>query len=104
MKGKISGVQKLIKDEIPSIYNVGLADLAIKAGVKTLPVNVDQLFIIIFITAAKEARNLLTFGNPCLALNLRPSKALSDSMVKPSALCEAVSWSAVRAYILFSIL
>ena len=49
MKGARSGVQKLIKDEQPTLYYVGcichLADLTVKAGRKTLPVNVDQLFI-----------------------------------------------------------
>ena len=49
MKGARSGVQKLIKDEQPTLYDVGcichLADLTVKAGMKTLPVNVDQLFI-----------------------------------------------------------
>lgn len=52
MKGCRSGVQKLIKGEIPHLYDVGcinhLADLTIKAGVTTLPVNIDQLFIDIF--------------------------------------------------------
>ena len=49
MKGCRSGVQKLIKNEIPQLYDVGcinhLADLT---GVTTLPVDVDQLFIDIF--------------------------------------------------------
>ena len=52
MKGARSGVQKLIKDEQPMLYDVGcirhLADLTIKAGMKALPVNIDQLFIDIF--------------------------------------------------------
>ena len=52
MKGARSGVQKLIKDTIPILYNVGcichLADLTVKAGLKALPVNIDQLCISIF--------------------------------------------------------
>ena len=52
MKGARSGVQKLIKNEIPALYDVGcichLADLTVKAGLKALPVNIDQLFIDIF--------------------------------------------------------
>ena len=52
MKGARSGVQKLIKDAIPTLYDVGfichLADLTVKAGLKALPVNIDQLFIDIF--------------------------------------------------------
>ena len=49
MKGSRSGVQKLIKDENPSVYEVGcichLADLTVKAGMKTLPLDIDQLFV-----------------------------------------------------------
>ena len=52
MKGKRSGVQKLIKDENPSLYDIGcichLADLCIKAGMSTLPLDIDQLFIDIY--------------------------------------------------------
>ena len=52
MKGARSGVQKLIRNEVPSVYDVGcichLADLTIKAGLEQLPLNVDQLFIDIF--------------------------------------------------------
>ena len=52
MKGARSGVQKLIKNEHPALYDVGcichLADLTIKAGMKTLPVDIDQLFIDVF--------------------------------------------------------
>ena len=52
MKGCRSGVQKLIKNEIPHLYDVGcichIADLAIKAGVSSLPVDIDQLFVDIF--------------------------------------------------------
>ena len=49
MKGVRSGVQKLIKNEHPNLYDVGcichLADLTVKAGMKTLPLDIDQLFI-----------------------------------------------------------
>ena len=52
MKGKRSGVQKLIRDENPFLLDVGcichLADLTVKAGLETLPVDIDQLFIDIF--------------------------------------------------------
>ena len=67
MKGRRSGVQKLIKNEIPQLYDVGcichLADLAIKAGVTSLPVHIDQLYI----------KNLLIFGVPYLQQSLKPS-------------------------------
>ena len=52
MKGARSGIQKLIKNVHSTLYDVGcichLADLTIKAGMKTLPVNIDQLFIDVF--------------------------------------------------------
>ncbi len=51
MKGVRSGVQKRIKDECPQLYDgciCHLADLTIKAGMETLPVNIDQLFVDIF--------------------------------------------------------
>ena len=50
--GTRSGVQKLIKNECPNLYDVGcichLADLTIKAGMQTLPVDIDQLFVDVF--------------------------------------------------------
>ena len=52
MKGTRSGVQKLIKNEMPHLYDVGcichLADLALKAGLQTLPIDIDQLFVDVF--------------------------------------------------------
>ena len=52
MKGARSGVHKLIKNEHPHLYDVGcichLADLTVKAGLKALPVDIDQLFIDVF--------------------------------------------------------
>jgi hypothetical protein len=63
MKGRRSGIQRLIKDEIPHLYDVGcichLADF--KAGVTSLPVDINQLFIDLFstfFTAARDAKNL----------------------------------------------
>ena len=52
MKGARSGVQKLIKDGNPSLYDVGCichqADLTVKAGMKSSPVNIDQFFVDVF--------------------------------------------------------
>lgn len=52
MKGARSGVQKLIKNEHPALYDVGcichLADLTVKSGMSTLPLDIDQLFVDIF--------------------------------------------------------
>ena len=45
--------KKLIRNECPNIYDVGcichLADLTIKAGLQTFPVDIDQLFVDIFL-------------------------------------------------------
>ena len=52
MKGSRSEVQKLIKAPSPYMYDVGcichLADLAVKAGLQALPVDIDQLFVDVF--------------------------------------------------------
>ena len=52
MKGARSGVQKLIKNEHPTLYDVGcichLADLTVKSGMSTLPLDIDQLFVDVF--------------------------------------------------------
>ena len=75
MKGVRSGVQKLIKDAIPTLYDVGcichLADLTVKAGLKALPVNIDQLFITISIIVARGSSNSLTCGARFSALSRR---------------------------------
>ena len=51
-KGAKSGVQKLIRREHPSVYDVGcishLANLTINSGLECLPVDIDQLFVDIF--------------------------------------------------------
>ena len=78
-----SVVQKLIKNGNPSLYDVGyichLADLCIKAGMKTLPIDIDQLFIgitTIFITVVNEIN---MFGIPSMSLSLKfcPTRLLS---------------------------
>ena len=50
MKGVRSGVQKLIKDRNPFMYDAGcichLADLAVTAGMRVLPVDIDQLYLL----------------------------------------------------------
>ena len=52
MKGASFGVQKLIKREHSSLYDVGcichLVNLTIKAGLECLPIDIDQLFVDIF--------------------------------------------------------
>ena len=52
MKGMRSRVQKLIRDDNPSVYDVvcicHLTDLTVKAGMKALSIDIDQLFIDVF--------------------------------------------------------
>ena len=52
MKGVQSGVQKLIKNDISTLYDVGctchLANLTIKAGLEELPIDIDKLFVDIY--------------------------------------------------------
>lgn len=74
MKGARSGVQKLIKNEHPTLHDVGcichLVDLTVKAGMKGLPV--DMTYFTIFTTVVKENKILWTFGAVCLpTLRLR---------------------------------
>ena len=67
MKGVRSGVQKLIEDEIPTLYDVGcichLANLTVQAGLMALPVNIDQLFIDIFYYFHHSSKRKLQFVN-----------------------------------------
>ena len=52
MKGARSGVQKLVKKEHPYVHDVGcichLANLTIKAGLESLLIDIDQLFVDIY--------------------------------------------------------
>ncbi len=47
-----SGVQKLIRNQYPQVFDVGcichLVDLAAKSGMKVLPIDIDQLFLDVF--------------------------------------------------------
>ena len=76
MKGARSGVQKLMKCAQPFLYDIGcichLADLTIKAGMKTLPVDYLWTFFITFITVATENSHFQTIGVPCFLLNYQP--------------------------------
>ena len=66
-----SGVQKLVNDKKTHIHDVGcicqLADLVVKAGMKGLPIDIDQLFIYVFyhIIAVRESGSLKTIGEIC---------------------------------------
>ena len=58
---------------MPHLYDVvcicQLADLAIKTGLETLPVNIDQLFVDVFIIVAREVSSLLIIGVPFLMMS-----------------------------------
>ena len=82
MKGARSGVQKLIKNENPFLFDVGcichLADLTIKAGMKTLPVNIDQLFIDIFYHSSKRKQQFSDLW--CPLFNTEPEIILKHCL------------------------
>jgi len=74
MKGVRSGVQHLNKKENPYIYDVGcichLADLTVNAGMKSLPVNIDQFFVnILFCIAVRGGKSSVISGALSLPLN-----------------------------------
>lgn len=68
MKGCRSGVQKLIKTENPQLYDIGyichLVDLAVKAGMEQLPIEIDSLstYFIIFITVVSDIKSFQITG------------------------------------------
>ena len=71
-----SGVQKLIKEENPNTYDVGcichLADLTVKAGMESLPVNIEQLFVDIFYHFLHSSKRRQEFiGARCSLLSLK---------------------------------
>ena len=82
MKGARSGVQKLIKREHPSLYDVGcichLANLTIKAGLDSLPVDIDQLFVDIFYYFFHSTKRKQEFhDNWCSLFTSEPGTVLS---------------------------
>ena len=90
MKGCRSRVQKLIKNGIPQLNDVGcicqLADLTIKAGMAKLPVDIDQLFIDIFYHSSKRNQefanlwcSLFTSSEPKAILKHCPTRWLLKS-------------------------
>lgn len=78
MKGARSGVQRLIRNECPHVLDVGcichLADLTVKASMKALPVDIDQLFVDVFTTfttVVSENKSFVTCGALFLRLSHR---------------------------------
>ena len=95
MKGARSGVQKLIKNEIPTLYDVGciwhLADLTVKAGLKALLFDIDQLFIDIFYYFHHSSKRKQQFVDLwCSICTTEPEailEALSNEMVESAEMC-----------------
>ena len=73
-----SGVQKLIKDEIPTLYDVGCtchpANVTIKAGLVELRIDIDKLFHDIcyyfYHSSKRHQEFLMAYGNHCFCLIL----------------------------------
>ena len=87
MKGVRSGVQKLIKDEIPTLYDVGcICHLA-----EALPVNIDQLFIDIFYYFHHSSKRKQQFVNLwCSLFTTEPEMILKDCPTRWLSLLKCV--------------
>jgi hypothetical protein len=95
MKGVRSGVQKLIKNEMPHLYDVGcichLADLGLKAGLETLPIDVDQLFVDVFYYFYNSSkRGQLFVDHWCSLFNDEPKTILKHSPTRWLSLLRCV--------------
>ena len=89
MKGvRSSGLQKLIKDECPSVLDIGcichLTDLTIKAGMQSLPVNIDHLFIDVFYYFNQSSKRKQEFCDLWYSLFTSEPNTLAQS----SSLCQ----------------
>lgn len=83
MKGARSGVQKLIRNECPHLYDVGcichLADLTVKAGMESLPVDIDQLFVDVFYFFFYSSKRKQQFADHwCSLFSSEPTTILKD--------------------------
>ena len=95
MKGARSGVQSLIKRENPSVYDVGcichLADLTLKAGMKELLLNVDQLFVDIFYFFVHSSKRKQLFEDLwCSLFTTEPEVILKHSPTRWLSLLRCV--------------
>ena len=93
MKSARSGVQKLIKNECSHVFDVGcicyLANLAVKAGMQTLPVDIDQLFVDIFYYFFHSSKRKQQFCD--LVSDVHVQLFVSDSAyLEPTALHVAI--------------
>ena len=93
MKGTRSGIQKLIRDECSHVFDVGcichLADLAIKAGMQTLPVDIDHylwMFFTTFFTVVRRKKNSVT--SDILFLHQNHRQYLSTVLLDGLAFCD----------------
>lgn len=80
MKGCRSGVQSLNKRECPDVLDVGcichLADLTIKAGMGTFPVDIDKLFIDVFYYFCHSSKRKQEFTDLWCSLFTSEPKAI----------------------------
>lgn len=96
MKGCRSWVQKLIKKKIPHLYDVGcvchLADLSIKAGVSSLPVDIDQLFTDIFYYFFNSSKRHQQFADHwCSLFTTEPKTILKHCVTRWLSLLRCVN-------------
>ena len=96
MKGVRSGVQKLIKEENPNSYDVGcichLEDLTVKAGMESLPVNIDQLFVDIFYHFLHSSKRRQEFINIwCSLFTTEPEEILKHCPTRWLSLLRCVN-------------
>ena len=72
MKGAWFGVQKLIKREHQSLYDVGcichLANPTIKASLQSLPIDIDQLFVDVYYYFFHSSKRKQKFQDRCCSL------------------------------------
>ena len=95
MKGARSGVQKLIRNENPSVYDAEcichLADLTVKAGMTVLPVDIDQLFVDIyyhFYHSSKRKQEFVDLWSSLLVSE--PGVILKHCTTRSPLLCESL--------------
>ena len=95
MKGVRSGVQKLIKEENLNTYDVGCISSGrfnCKAGMESLPVNIDQLFVDIFYHFLHSSKRRQEFINIwCSLFTTEPEEILKHCPTRWLSLLRCVN-------------